>query len=56
MGSTLTTNFFTRLGAGVLVALQLRRNAISAQLSQEQALQTKQKLVTLVADTPSVAN
>eukprot|EP00731_Ephydatia_muelleri_P017004 Em0010g102a len=43
-------------GAGVLVALQLRRNAISTQLSQEQALQTKQKLVALVADTPSVAN
>eukprot|EP00731_Ephydatia_muelleri_P019608 Em0012g433a len=43
-------------GAGVLVALQLRRNAISTQLSQEQALQIKQKLVALVADTPSVGN
>ena len=39
------------LGVGILVALKLKRTVISVQTSAEQALQMKQKLVSLMADT-----
>ena len=41
---------FSQLGAGILVALKLKQTAVSPQSSQEQCLQTKQKLLSL---TPS---